>query len=241
MENNENQNNQTEIENKEKENKEKKNEIEIEDNKEDSYDVLLDKIKTKYKKIFDLAKNVYKNPKIFEEMNIDNIQENDQLFNNLIVDFNRCYDYPEEFERYVIYQNNSNDSEGIKCSTSHTTEIMQTVRNNKEISENSLINLELNLKEEDCKYLTFSYKNIENQFNGFVFIFGMYYKEKQELFNPEAEIYGCSFALNPLQSYNTQIIDIGISAINTSGDDKCKTIIFKSFFIDCYESDSDSY
>lgn len=234
MENNKNQNNQTEMEN-----KEKKNEIEIEDNKEDSYDVLCNKIKIKYKKIFDLAKNVYKNPKIFDEMNIEDIKENDQLFNNLIVDFNYCYDYPEEFERYVIYQNNSNDSEGIKCSTSHTTEIMQTVRNNKEIPENSLINLELNLKEEDCKYLTFSYKNIENKFNGFVFIFGMYYKEKQELFNPEAEIYGCSFALNPLQSYTNQIRDIGISAINTSGDDKCKTIIFKSFFIDCYESDSD--
>jgi hypothetical protein len=226
MENNENKNNQTEIENNE-----------IENNKEDSYDILLDKIKTKYKKIFDLAKNVYKNPKIFDEMNVEDIKENDQLFNNLIVDFNRCYDYPEEFERYVIYQNNSNDLEGIKCSTSHTSEIMQTVRNNTEINENNLINLELNLKEEDCKYLTFSYKNIENQFNGFVFIFGMYYKEKQELFNPEAEIYGCSFALNPLQSYKTEIRDIGISAINTSGDDKCKTIIFKSFFIDYSDSD----
>jgi hypothetical protein len=49
----------------------------------------------------------YKNPKIFDEMNVEDIKENDQLFNNLIVDFNRCYDYPEEFERYVIYQNNS--------------------------------------------------------------------------------------------------------------------------------------
>lgn len=208
------------------------NDKEIEHNKDDSYDVLLDKIKTKYKKIFDLAKNVYKNPKIFDEMNIHENQENDQLFNNLIVDFNYCYDYPEAFERYIIYQNESNDLEGVKCSISHTSEIMQIIRNNTEIKESDLINLELNLKEEDCKYLTFSNKNIENQFNGFVFIFAMYYKEKQELFNPEEPIYGCTFALNPLQSYKNEIRNIGISAINSSGEDKCKTIIFKSFFID---------
>ncbi len=215
--------------------KEKMNtEMENNNNHEDSYDFLCNKIKTKYKKIFDLAKNVYKNPKIFEEMSIDNIQENDQLFNNLIVDFNRCYDYPEEFERYIIYQNNSNDSEGIKCSNSHTTEIMQISRNNKDIPEDDLIETELNIKEEDCKYLTFSYKNTqsENTLNGFIFIFAMYYKEKQEIFNPESEIYGCSFALNPLQSHKNEIRDIGISAINSSGNEKCKTIIFKSFFID---------
>ena len=94
---------------------------------------------------------------------------------------------------------------------------------------------ELDIKPEACQYLTFSYRDVENQLSGYVFIFAMYYLEKQVEFNPESPIYGCTFSLNPLylnKKDDQDQKDIGISAINSSGEKNCKTIIFKSFFIE---------
>ena len=75
-------------------------------------------------------------------------------------------------------------------------------------------------------------ERIDNEITGLVMIFGMYYLEKQEIFNPEAPIYGCTFSLNPLNCCKSDQRDIGISAVNSSGNDGCNTIIFKSYFIE---------
>ncbi len=199
----------------------------------EDYNKLKDKIKTKYKKIFDIARDVYKNPNIFDEISPEEQVINDHLFNEFIIDLNSG-EYPEEFERCIIYQhpkNESNESNdyGILCSNKHSSKIMHMARY---IPNRPFIDSELDLKSEACQYLTFSYRDIENQLSGYVFIFGMYYLDKQTEFNPEAPIYGCTFSLNPLYYDKNEQKDIGISAINSSGNEKCKTIIFKSFFIE---------
>ena len=203
----------------------------------EDYNNLKQKIKTKYKKLFDIAQNVYKNSKIFEELPQNEQVLNDHLFNEFIIDLNSC-EYPEEFERCIIYQhpinedlNNENEN-GIQCSNKHSSKIMQLARYIQKRPENDS---ELDIKPEACKYLTFSYRDVENQLSGYVFIFAMYYLEKQTEFNPESPIYGCTFSLNPLylnKKDDQEQKDIGISAINSSGNENCKTIIFKSFFIE---------
>lgn len=207
----------------------------------EDYNNLKQKIKTKYKKLFDIAQNVYKNPKIFEELPSNEQVLNDHLFNEFIIDLNSC-EYPEEFERCIIYQHpinenneNNEDSEnenGIQCSNKHSSKIMQLARYIANRPENDS---ELDIKPEACQYLTFSYRDVENQLSGYVFIFAMYYLEKQTEFNPESPIYGCTFSLNPLylnKKDDQEQKDIGISAINSSGEKNCKTVIFKSFFIE---------
>jgi hypothetical protein len=191
----------------------------------EDYNNLKQKIKTKYKKLFDIAQNVYKNPKIFEELPSNEQVLNDHLFNEFIIDLNSC-EYPEEFERCIIYQHPIN---GIQCSNKDSSKIMHLARY---IPNRPEIDFNLDITPESCKYLTFSYRDIENQLSGYVFIFGMYYIEKQTEFNPESPIYGCTFSLNPLYYDKNEQRDIGISAINSPGNEKCKTIIFKSFFIE---------
>ena len=193
----------------------------------ENYKNLKNKFKTKYKKLFEIASNVYKNPKLFEGLSQNEQVINDHLFNELIIDINSC-DYLEEFERCIIYQHQAKDS-GIQCSNKHSSKIMQLARYIPNRLENDS---NLDIKPEACKYLTFSYRDIENQLSGYVFIFGMYYIEEQTEFNPESPIYGCTFSLNPLYYDKNEQRDIGISAINSPGNEKCKTIIFKSFFIE---------
>jgi hypothetical protein len=203
------------------------------------YKNLQHKIKNKYKSLFELARNVYKNPKIFDEMTIQQNQSNDLLFNEFINDINSCLDYPEELERCIIYNQSSslqNKNQYIKLSDKHTTKIMYLARPN----ENRPIQVEtidpdFDIKEEACKYLTFVDKDDdENSFSGFVFILGMYYKENLTSFNPDEAIYGCTFTLNPLDNNKDEMRDIGVSAISCNDFDtniNCETIIFKSFFI----------
>jgi len=183
-------------------------------------------IKKKYKKLFELTKNIYKNPNIFNEISLEETQENDQLFNDFLVDINNC-DYPEEFERCIIYHHP--ESEGIQCLDMHSSKVMSLAREVENRPEN---NSNLELKKEAAQYLTFSYRDIENKLTGFVMIFGMYYLEKQEIFNPEAPIYGCTFSLNPLICCKSEQRDIGISAVNSNGNDGCQSVIFKSYFIE---------
>jgi len=204
------------------------------------YKNLKDKIKTKYKSLFELARNVYKNPKVFEKMSVEENQKNDFLFNQFINDINSCDDYPEELERCIIYNQSSILGTGtgtertIKCLDKHTTKIMYLARPNQNRPlQVETIDPRFDIKEDACKYLTFVDKDLENEFSGFVFIFGMYYKENQTSFNPEEPIYGCTFTLNPLDNKKEEMRDIGVSAISITDDENsdCKSIIFKSFFI----------
>jgi hypothetical protein len=204
------------------------------------YKTFKNKIKIQYKSLFELARNVYKNPKIFEELSVDENQKNDSLFNEFINDINSCYDYPEELERCIIYNQSSIleiESEierTVKCSDKHTTKIMYLARPNQNRPlQVETIDPRFDIKEDACKYLTFVDKDLENEFSGFVFIFGMYYKENQTSFNPEEPIYGCTFTLNPLDNKKEEMRDIGVSAISITDDENsdCKSIIFKSFFI----------
>lgn len=212
------------------------------------YKNLKDKIKTQYKSLFELARNVYKNPKVFEEMSVEENQKNDFLFNQFINDINSCDDYPEELERCIIYNQSSileieseiesetetKTERTIKCSDKHTTKIMYLARPNQNRPfQVETIDPRFDIKEDACKYLTFVDKDYENGFSGFVFIFGMYYKENQTSFNPEEPIYGCTFTLNPLDNKKEEMRDIGVSAISITDDENsdCKSIIFKSFFI----------
>lgn len=204
------------------------------------YKNLKDKIKTQYKSLFELARNVYKNPKVFAEMSVEENQKNDFLFNQFINDINSCDDYPEELERCIIYNQSSIleiESEierTVKCSDKHTTKIMYLARPNQNRPlQVETIDPRFDIKEDACKYLTFVDKDLENEISGFVFIFGMYYKENQTSFNPEEPIYGCTFTLNPLDNKKEEMRDIGVSAISITDDENsdCKSIIFKSFFI----------
>jgi hypothetical protein len=210
------------------------------------YKNLKDKIKTQYKSLFELARNVYKNPKVFEEMSVEENQKNDFLFNQFINDINSCDDYPEELERCIIYNQSSilenENHRKIKLSDKHSTKIMYLARPNQNRPfQVETIEPDFDIKEEACKYLTFVDKDVnnddvENSFSGFVFILGMYYKENQNSFNPEEPIYGCTFTLNPLDNNKNEMRDIGVSAISCNDSDtdtniNCKTIIFKSFFI----------
>ncbi len=172
----------------------------------EDYQNLKNKFKTKYKKIFEIASNVYKNPKIFEELSQNEQVLNDHLFNELIIDINSC-EYPEEFERCIIYQHPNNkcsDEEGsdnkddnncgIVCSNKDSSKIMHLARY---IPNRPEIDFNLDLSPESCKYLTFFYRDIENQLSGYVFIFGMYYLEEQTVFNPEPPFSGCTFSSHP--------------------------------------------
>ena len=209
------------------------------------YKNLQHKIKNKYKSLFELARNVYKNPKIFDEMTIEKNQSNDLLFNEFINDINSCLDYPEELERCIIYNQssssssleniNQNKNQYIKLSDKHTTKIMYLARPNENRPfQVETIDPDFDIKEEACKYLTFVDKDVDDGFSGFVFILGMYYKENLTYFNPDEAIYGCTFTLNPLDNNKNEMRDIGVSAISCNDsytNINCETIIFKSFFI----------
>jgi hypothetical protein len=123
------------------------------------------------------------------------------------------------------------ENDGIKCSIKHTSKIMELARYVKNRPNNDS---NLNFSKEESRYLTFYNRDIDDDFSGLVMIFAMYYLEKQQTFNPEEPIYGCTFALNPLYYSSTgeEQRDIGLSGINSSGDENCKTIIFKSYFIE---------
>jgi hypothetical protein len=181
------------------------------------------KIKTKYNKLFTFVSNAYKNKKEVNKANEDMVTN---LFNDLIVDFNSS-DYPEDKERCIIYQHLLDD--GIKCNIIHNTKIMHLARPRNDRKKN---NSNLELKSEAAQYLFFN-DSINHKENCYILLFSLFYEKSQNEFNPEEPIESCIFSLFPLNDYQEEERDIGISL--ATGDEKnskiCKSIIFKSFYI----------
>jgi hypothetical protein len=190
------------------------------------YNTLEYKLNNKYKPLFQFVENAYQNKNQNKEIEL----KYKTLFNDLIFDFNSS-DYPEDKERCIIYQHSSKN--GIKCNVHHNSKIIHLARprnDRKEIVSN------LELKKEAGEYLLFNEFNTfnTNVESRFVLLFGMFYEKNQTEFSPEETIDSCIFSLFPLNDYKEEERDIGISI--SSCDEKnskpCKSIIFKSFYID---------
>ncbi len=192
------------------------------------HDTLEFKLKYKYSNLFEFVSNAYKNQKESENQNqsID-MKLYNKLFNELIIDFNSS-DYPEDKERCIIYQHLSDD--GIKCNIIHSSKVMHLARPRNDRKKN---NSNLELKSEAAQYLFFNDSVINHKENCYILLFSLFYEKSQNEFNPEEPIEACIFSLFPLNDYQEEERDIGISIPSCDGKNSkpCKSIIFKSFYI----------
>lgn len=182
------------------------------------------KLNNKYKVLFQFVENAYQN----KNQNMEIELKYQKLFNDLIFDFNSS-DYPEDRERCIIYQHSSKN--GIKCNVHHNSKIIHLARpinNRKEIVS------DLELKKEACDFLTFNDFVCDINHTSFLLLFGLFYEKTQNEFNPEEEIDSCIFSLFPLNNYKDEERDIGISLASCNGKNNknCKSVIFKSFYLD---------
>ena len=188
------------------------------------YNTLEYKLNNKYKSLFQFVENAYQNKNQNKEID----SEYQKLFNDLIFDFNSS-DYPEYKERCIIYQHLSEN--GIKCNVNHNSKIIHLGRPRNDRKE---IISDLELKKEACEYLVFNDLVSNTNKIPFLLLFGLFYEKTQNEFNPEEEIESCIFSLFPLNNYTEEERDIGISlaSCDEKNKKKCKSIIFKSFYLD---------